>query len=294
MTASIASLDGLTVRRRAGGAKIAWFGGGLLALFVGLALLAPSLSPYRPTAPVGAPLEAPSASHLLGTNAVGQDLMSQMLSGARTSLLIAAVAGVGTLVLGTAVGVVAGWFGGWVDTVAMRVVDFILALPRLPLLIVTGAYVGPSTAGIAAIIALTFWPGTARVTRSQVLSLRPRAHLRAAVGFGASSAHVLARHVLPELTLILAAELVSAVRRAVMLEAGLAFLGLGDPTRSSWGNIIREALDFGGLFFTPAWRWWLVPPLVAVTSLLLAVTFVGMTLEARVNPRLARHRGQRR
>lgn len=294
MTASIASLDGLTVRRRAGGAKIAWFGGGLLALFVGLALLAPSLSPYRPTAPVGAPLEAPSASHLLGTNAVGQDLMSQMLSGARTSLLIAAVAGVGTLVLGTAVGVVAGWFGGWVDTVAMRVVDFILALPRLPLLIVTGAYVGPSTAGIAAIIALTFWPGTARVTRSQVLSLRPRAHLRAAVGFGASSAHVLARHVLPELTLILAAELVSAVRRAVMLEAGLAFLGLGDPTRSSWGNIIREALDFGGLFFTPAWRWWLVPPLVAVTSLLLAVTFVGMTLEARVNPRLARHRGQTR
>lgn len=290
---SVTTVDGIRVGRRAGGARAGRFGLAMLGLFSLVAVFAPRLAPYRTTAPVGDPLEAPSWSHLLGTNGVGQDLLSQMVAGARVSLVTAAVAGIGTLVLGATVGLVAGWFGGPVDAALMRLVDFVLALPRLPLLIVIGAYVGRSTMSIAAIIALTFWPGTARITRSQVLSLRPRAHLRAAIGFGASSWHVLSRHVLPELTLILASGLVAAVGRAVMLEAGLAFLGLGDPTRSSWGNIIRDALDFGGLFFTPAWRWWLVPPLVAITLLLLAITFVGIAVEERVNPRLARHTGGR-
>ena len=264
-------------------------GVGLVGCFVLVALLAPLLAPYRTGELAGRPLEAPSTRHLLGTNGVGQDLLSQMLSGARASLFVAGVAGVGTLVLGGLVGLVAGWWRGVVDAVLMRVVDVLLVIPRLPLLIVAGVYVGPGLLPVAVIIALTFWPPTARVVRSQVLSIRRRDHVVAATGFGAGAGHILRRHVLPAVGLVLAAEFVTAVGRAVVLESGLAFLGLGDPSVTSWGSVMRDAFAFGGLFYTRSWAWWLVPPVLAVTLLLVGVTFLGVAVEQRVNPRLTRH-----
>ncbi|MEX2620823.1 MAG: ABC transporter permease [Egibacteraceae bacterium] len=246
-------------------------------------------APYRPTELIGQPLQSPSGTHVLGTNGVGQDLASQLVSGARVSLTVAALAGGGTVIIGALVGMLAGWLGGFVDAAAMRVVDFVLAIPRLPLLIVLGAYAGPSIGVISAAIALTFWPSSARVVRSQVLSLRRRSHVKAAMGFGAETAYVLRRHLLPEVGLILVAGLVSSAGRAVMLEAGLAFLGLGDPSRASWGQIMRDSLEFSGVFYTTAWVWWLIPPLAAITVLLLGITFLGVGLEQRINPRLGRH-----
>jgi peptide/nickel transport system permease protein len=271
---------------------IGWVGLVIVAVFVGLALAAPWLSSYRTTELAGNPLQPPSGAHLLGTNGVGQDLASQILNGARVSLFVAVLAGGGTLLIGALVGMVAGWAGGAVDAVLMRVVDLVLVVPKVPLLIVIGTYAGPSLTVISLIIALTGWPPTARIVRSQVLSLRRRAHIKAAVGFGASTPQILRRHILPEVGLILAAGLVGAAGRAIAFEAGLAFLGLGDPTRASWGAILRDALDFGGIFYTDAWKWWLVPPLVAVSVLLLGVTFLGVGLEQRINPRLTRHTGR--
>jgi peptide/nickel transport system permease protein len=268
---------------------IGWGGLVIVVVFVGLALAAPWLSHYRTTELAGSPLEPPSAAHWLGTNGVGQDLASQILNGARVSLFVAVLAGGGTLLIGALVGMVAGWAGGVVDAVLMRIVDLVLVVPKVPLLIVIGTYAGPSLTVISLIIALTGWPPTARIVRSQVLSLRRRAHIKAAVGFGASSGQILRRHILPEVALILSAGLVGAAGRAIAFEAGLAFLGLGDPSRASWGAILRDANDFGGLFFTDAWKWWLVPPLVAVSLLLLGVTFLGVGLEQRINPRLTRH-----
>ncbi|HEY4408240.1 MAG TPA: ABC transporter permease [Acidimicrobiia bacterium] len=268
---------------------IGWVGVAIVAVFVGLALAAPWLSHYRTTQLAGRPLQPPSAAHWLGTNGVGQDLASQILNGARVSLFVAVLAGGGTLLIGAVVGMVAGWAGGAVDAVLMRIVDLVLVVPKVPLLIVIGTYAGPSLTVISVIIALTGWPPTARIVRSQVLSLRRRAHIKAAVGFGGTSGQILRRHILPEVALILAAGFVSAAARAIAFEAGLAFLGLGDPTRASWGAILRDANDFGGIFFTNAWKWWLVPPLVAVSLLLLGVTFVGVGLEQRINPRLTRH-----
>ncbi|MDQ3575011.1 MAG: ABC transporter permease [Actinomycetota bacterium] len=270
--------------------RIGWAGVTLVGLISMLALAAPWLSPYRVAELAGRPLESPSSSHLVGTNAIGQDLASQLLSGARASLLVAAVAGGATVAFGAAVGMLAGWKGGRVDAVLMRVTDVVLTTPRLPLLIVAGAYAGRDLFTVAMIIAATFWPPVTRVVRAQVMSLRQRAHVTAAVGFGAGTAHVLRLHVLPGIGLILAAELVTAAARAVALESGLAFLGLGDPTRASWGAIMREALGFSGLFYTSAWTWWLVPPVVAVSCLLLGITFLGLALEQRLNPRLVRHR----
>lgn len=282
-------------RRGRRGARPAWgtgvVGGGVVGAFVGLALLAGTLAPHDPGAPAGEPLEAPSWSHLLGTNSVGQDLISQLLLGARTSLLVAVIAGLGTLLLGATVGMLAGWLGGWADRVLMRVVDVVLVVPKLPLLIAVAAYAGAQLWAIALIIALTMWAPSARVLRSQVLSLRARGHLRAAVSFGATTRHVLRRHVVPELAPILASGLVAACGHAIAIEAGLAFLGLGDPSRASWGATMRDALDFPGLAYTTAWTWWLVPPVVAVCAVLLGLTFLGMRIERWVNPRLARHSG---
>jgi peptide/nickel transport system permease protein len=280
-------------RRRPRRPGIGWLGIAFVGVFVGLAIFAPHLAGYRVTELAGEPLESPSASHFLGTNLVGQDVASQIVYGARMSLFMALVAGGLTVVAGALVGMVAGWAGGRTDAVLMRVVDLFLVIPSLPLLIVLGAYAGPSMTAIAVIVAATAWPPSARVIRSQVLSLRRRAHLQASVGFGARSAHVLRRHVLPEVGLIAAASFVGAAGRAVMMEAGLAFLGLGDPTRASWGRLMRDALDFDALFNTSAWQWWLLPPAVCITFFLLGVTFLGVALEQRINPRLARH-GQRR
>ncbi len=125
--------------------------------------------------------------------------------------------------------------------------------------------------------------------RAQVLSLRRRGHVKAAIGFGASSVHILRRHVLPQVSLVLAAELIWAGGRAVVLEAGLAFLGLGDPSRVSWGSIMRDALAYDGLFYSAAWAWWLLPPVLFVSLLLHGITFVGVAAEQVVNPRLGRH-----
>lgn len=253
------------------------------------ALAAPVVAPYRTTALAGDPLEAPSAAHLLGTNSVGQDVATQLIAGGRVSLFIALAGGGGTLVLGAAVGVLAGWLGGRLDAVLMRVVDLVLVIPKLPLLIVLGAYVGQSIATVALIIAATSWPSSARVLRAQILSLRRRAYIKASIGFGAGTIHIMRRHILPGIGLLLAAGFVSAAGRAVMLEAGLAFLGIGDPTTSSWGSIMRDALDFGGIFYTNAWAWWLLPPVVAVAVLLLGLTLLGIEFERRLHPRLSRH-----
>ncbi len=272
--------------RAAGAPQIA-----LVAGFVLLALLAGALAPYDPGAPAGDPLEAPSLAHPLGTNSVGQDLISQLLLGARTSLFVAAFAGAGTILLGATVGLLAGWRGGAVDRVLMRVVDVVLVIPKLPLLIAVAAYAGARLWAIALVIALTMWAPSARVLRSQVLSLRSRTHLRAAVSFGAGTAHVLRRHVVPELAPLLASGLVAACGHAVAIEAGLSFLGLGDPARASWGATMRDALDFPGLAYTTAWTWWLVPPVAAVCLVLLGLTFLGIRIERWANPRLARHSG---
>ena len=273
-------------RRRPG---IGWLGVFFLAVFVGMAFFAPRLAGYRVTELAGEPLESPSAGHFLGTNLVGQDVASQIVYGARMSLFMAIVAGGLTVFAGALIGMIAGWAGGRTDAVLMRVVDLFLVIPSLPLLIVLGAYAGPSMTAIAVIVAATAWPPSARVIRSQVLSLRGRAHLQASVGFGARSTHVLRRHVMPEVGLIAAASFVGAAGRAVMIEAGLAFLGLGDPTRASWGRLMRDALDFDALFNTSAWQWWLIPPAVCITFFLLGLTFLGVALEQRINPRLARH-----
>lgn len=260
-------------------------GGGLLLAAGVAAVLAPVLAPYDPRALVGEPLQPPSAAHLLGTNDIGQDIFSQVVWGARPSLTVAVGAGVLAVVTGLSVGVGAGLAGGKADTVAMRVVDLFLALPVLPLLVVIAALAGASRLILVLVIGLVRWPEIARVTRGQTLTLRHRGFVEAAQGFGASLLYLLRRHLAPALGPIIAAGMVTVATVAVLMEAGLAFLGLADPTAVSWGLMLNRALLFPGLYYSALWTWWVLPAGLAISVVVLGLTLVGVGLEPTFNPR---------
>jgi peptide/nickel transport system permease protein len=263
-------------------------GSALLTLFVLVALGAPLLTPYDPHAFAGQPLERPGPAHWLGTNDAGQDILSELIYGARVSLAVGLGAALGTVTLGVLVGGVAGYAGGLLDALLMRAVDVMLTLPRLPLLILLSAFLGSGLIQTMAIISLLFWPATARVIRAQVQSLRQRGYVKMARNFGGSPSYVLVRHILPQIGPLIVFGLVTAAGRAVAMEAGLAFLGLGDPTAKSWGLMMRYALNLPGLLLTNRWLWWLLPPGLCITLLILALTFVGIGLEKHLHPRLKR------
>lgn len=263
-------------------------GGAIVALLVGVAVLAPLLAPYDPRALSGASLLRPSARHLLGTNDVGQDILSQVIWGARSSLSVAVGAALLAVVVGVGVGTGAGLAGGWTDTAAMRVVDVVLALPLLPLLVLLAALAGARRSNLILIIGLTGWPATARIVRAQTLTLRRRGFVDAARGFGGGFPYVVRRHLVPALGPLIATGFVSVAAHAILVEAGLAFLGLADPTGVSWGLILNDALLHQGLYFTPLWTWWVLPAGFAVTLAVLGFTFVGVGLEPAFNPRWRR------
>ncbi len=256
----------------------------LVALLV-VALAAPWLAPYDPTERVGVPFARPSAAHLLGTNDVGQDLLSALVYGALISLLVGVVAALSATVIGAGVGVIAGYACGWLDAVLMRLVDVVLALPVLPLTIVIGVFAGPGVLTQIVVIAAVIWAGMARELRAQVLSLRERDHLQALRAMGARPRHVLPRHVLPAVAPLIVPQFVLATKTAILLEASLAFLGLGDLTAQSWGTMLSLA-HARSAFLTDAWLWWVIPPGLAIATTVLAFALLGYAMEERTQPSL--------
>jgi len=263
-------------------------GASLLALLVAVAVLAPLIAPYGPAVPSGRSLDAPSLEHLLGTNNLGQDMLSRLIWGARASLTVAAGAALLALGIGVVVGVGAALLGGVADVVAMRVVDVLLAVPRLPLLVVVAALAGAGRLTVTILIGLLFWPPVARIVRSRALSLRRRGFVEAARGFGASLPYLIRRHLLPALGPVVVAEFIAVASNAVLLEAALAFLGLADPTAVSWGLDINRALAEPGIYFTSAWLWWVLPTGLAITLVIMGFTLLGVGLEPVLNPRWER------
>ncbi len=260
----------------------------LVVGFALLALLAPVLAPYDPRALAGAGLEPPSADHLLGTNLIGQDIASRLIWGARSALTVAVTAATLAVVVGVLVGVSAALLGGVADVLAMRTVDVVLGLPNLPLIILVAAFAGRDRVVLILVMAFLFWPPIARVVHSQTLSLRQRGFVAAAQGFGGGLLYQIRRHLVPALGPIIVAEFVAFVGNAIALEASVAFLGLGDPTGVSWGMMIRQALATTGIYFIPAWTWWVLPPGFAVTLVVLGFAFLGVGLEPLMNPRSQR------
>jgi ABC-type dipeptide/oligopeptide/nickel transport system permease subunit len=223
---------------------------------------------------------------LLGTNDVGQDILSELIFGSRISLTIGVLAALVAIVVGGVVGIASGFFRGLADTLLMRFVDVTLALPFLPLLIVLAVFLGRSLVTMVFVISVVIWARPARVLRSQVLSVRERGDVQASRAMGARPRHTLLHHVLPAVGPLIIAQFVRAANIAILLEASLSFLGLGDPTNKSWGTVLYYA-NSRGAFLTGAWLWWVLPTGLLISMVVLAFAFIGYALEERTDPRLS-------
>jgi peptide/nickel transport system ATP-binding protein/peptide/nickel transport system permease protein len=259
----------------------------ILALTI-TAVFANQLSPYDPTERVGRPFEEPSVAHLLGTNDIGQDILSELIWGTRSSLTVGFAAAAVAIFLGTSVGLLSGYYAR-LDSFLMRVVDVILVLPFLPLLILLAAYLGRSQTNTIIIIGMLIWAGSARVIRSQVMTISKQEYVLAARAVGATDRHIIFRHILPQVMLLAIGQFVLVISTAILLEAALSFLGLGDPIRKSWGTILYWA-QVRGAFLTPAWLWWVMPPGLLIVCAALGFALIGFSLEQRVDPRLKQKR----
>lgn len=255
----------------------------ILILMIAAAALAPFLGGYDPGQQTTASLLSPSFSHWLGTNQVGQDIWSQLLYGARTSLLVGFGVGVLGLFLSVFFGVSSALIGGLYDRVVMRIVDALIVIPMVIVVILVAAYVKPDIIILILLISALSWQGGARIIRAQALSLKESGHINASRTFGAGRFYMAWRHVVPDLGTIMLAEFIYGVRRAVFIEAGLAFLGIGDPEMVSWVTMMRDAMSFS---YLNVWQWWLVPAGVALSLTIIGLTFVSHAAESVLDPRL--------
>lgn len=263
-------------------------GTALLGLLVLVAAAAPLLTSFDPKAVSGGLLERPSGRHWLGTDIPGRDIFAQLVYGSRASLVVALVSA--SLAMGVAIlmGALPALLGDVPDLVANRFVVFLLALPGLPLLVLIGSLAGNRQLAVVLVIGLLGAAPNARILRSQVLSLRRRGFIGAARGFGGGPLYVLRRHLAPSLGPLLLVGFVNWAAISVGLEAGLAFLGLGDPSGISWGLMLHRALTENNIYFSVMWTWWVLPAGLAITLTVLGFTFVGVALEPTFNPRWLR------
>jgi peptide/nickel transport system permease protein len=262
----------------------ATIGVGVLLAIVLVALLAPLIAPYGLHEEVGPVFGHPSWSHPLGLDDGGVDMVTLLMWGARISLVVGFAATLVSMLVGGAVGLLAGYFGRWVDVVLMRITDYFIAIPDVPLMIVVAAIWGPSLFHIVVVIGLLLWTSTARVVRAQVKSVRERVYVQRARSIGAGHVRIVFRHVLPQIAPLLIANTVLTIAVAIFDETALSFLGLGDPSRISLGKVIQNAFQRTAVS-SGAW-WAIVPPGALVAVLILSCSLIGQALEDALNPRL--------
>lgn len=271
--------------------RTALVGAVMLLVAIGVAVLAPWLAPFDPEAAVTVTIETiyarPDTIHLLGTDDAGKDVLSNLIYGSRVSLTVGFFASFISLFIGGLVGLTAGFYGGRVENSLMRLTDILLVIPDLPLMIVLIAFLGRGLGILIVVIGLLGWTGTARVVRSQTLSVKERKFVHRARAMGAGPFYIIRRHIFPLVFPLMVVNGVLVVSAAILNESTLAFLGLGDPTRLSWGQMLNFAFSRGGM---SAGAWWaLLPPGLAIVWVVLGLTLLGNGLERLFNPRLDTH-----
>ncbi len=266
---------------------------GIIMLLIVLiaAIFAPLIAPYDPyqrlrvqPADLFAP---PDAEHLLGRDDAGKDIWSQLIHGARVSLIVGFAASLVSMGIGTCVGLISGYFGGTIGNLLMRLVDFLMVVPDLPLMLVIIAVWGRGLFNIILVIGLLGWTYTARLVRSQTLSIKERQFILRTRSLGASHSRIILRHILPQVLPLIVAQTVLDISASILAESSLSFLGLGDPNLVSWGSMLNFALDRGAVS-RQAW-YFLLPPGFAILWVTLALILIGNGLEEIVNPRIKSH-----
>jgi peptide/nickel transport system permease protein len=257
----------------------------MLAAFVLVAIFAPLIAPYAPRADEFMPSDGPSGAHWLGTTARGEDVYSQLVYGTRTSLIVGVVCGVLTTVIAVAVGLTAGYLQGVVDEVLSFFVNLGLVVPVLPLMIVLAGYAPVKGLWlIIIVITITGWAFGARIKRAQIITLRTRDYITAAKFAGDSTPRIIAYEIVPNMISLIVVGFMGAALGAIGAEAGLAFLGLGDPQTVSWGTMLNQA-SLGGALSTGQWAW-LVTPGLMLALLITSFTLVNFGVDALSNPHL--------
>lgn len=253
----------------------------LVVIVVIVALFADVITPHAPLKSAAAPLLAPSRAHPMGTDDLGRDVLTAVVHGARTSLLVGvAVAGIAAFV-GTVVGMVSGYFLGLVDDTLMRTTEFFQVMPRFFLAVIVVAFFGPGLTNVILVLGITSWTMIARIVRSEVLSLRERDFVVAAQAIGVRERTILRRHLFPNVLPALVTTVSLLAGHAILIEAGLSFLGLGDPNVVSWGYMLNNAQSF----MRTAW-WMALFPGLAITLSVLGINLTADALNDAWNPRL--------
>jgi len=286
VTVAHETLLGLAVRRFFRH-RLAMIGLAIIAVVVAMAILAPFITSYSPEIlDLHAIRQPPSLAHPFGTDTLGFDVWSRVVYGTRTSLVVGFGAVAISLIIGTGLGVAAGFYGGWIDQIVGRLTDTIMSMPALLLVAVFVSVIGPSLESVVIVIALLTWPGITRLVRGQYLTLREAEFVTAARVVGVSDRLIMFRHLLPNILGPLSVAATFYVAQAILLEAALSFLGLGvKPPTPSWGNMVNQAQNAYILQYLP-WIW--VPPAVAIALIVLGINFVGDGLRDALDPRNTR------
>ena len=292
----------MTAIRRASGRSVTWrtlqafmthrlalVSAGVLALLVLSAVFAPLLAPYDPydlavSSSGGIAFEEPpNRTFLLGTDSVGRDVLSRLIYGGRISLFIGLVSATISITVGSFLGVIAGFRGGWADTLLSRFADAVSTFPALFLILTVSSFVRPSIFNVMAVIGLLSWMPTFRLMRAEVLKLRAVDFVEAAHALGAGGGRIMGRHLVPNAVAPIIVQATLGVAEAILIESALSFLGLGvQPPIASWGNMLADARSITVLQSQP-WLW--VPPGTAIFVTVLAINFMGDGLRDAVNPR---------
>jgi peptide/nickel transport system permease protein len=263
----------------------------MLLVVIGVALGADWLAPYDPKEAGRVSIDQiytrPDGEHWFGRDDAGKDVLTNLIYGARVSLTVGFFASFISLVIGGLIGLVAGFYGGRVDNGLMRLTDILLVVPDLPLMIVLIALLGRGLWLLIFVIGILGWTGTARVVRSQTLAVRERKFVQRARAIGAGNFYIIRRHIFPLVFPLMVVNAVLVISAAILNESTLAFLGLGDPTRLSWGQMLNFAFTRGAM---SAGAWWvLAPPGFAIIWVVLGLTLLGNGLERIFNPKLDTH-----
>ena len=263
----------------------------MLVIAIITAVFAPWIAPYNPKATLKVSIDdiyaAPSLAHLFGTDDAGRDVLSNFIYGARISLIVGFFASFISVFIGGTIGIVAGFYGGQVENLLMRFTDIMLVIPDLPLAVVLVALTKPSLLNIIFVIGILGWTGTARLVRSQTLSVKERKFVLRARAIGSGNIHIIRQHIFPLVLPLMVANTVLVISLAILEESTLSFLGLSDPTNLSWGQMLNFAFTRGGL---SAGAWWaLAAPGLGIVWVVLGCTLLGHGLEQVLNPRLEWH-----
>lgn len=249
-------------------------------------VFAPYVSPFDPDKRHDQTFSPPSLTHWLGTNDIGVDVLSELIHAGRISLMVGFIAAGIIVFTGSIVGLFSGFMGGMVDEILMRISDIVLILPRFPLMIVMAAYMGPGVWTIIFAYSIVGWPSLARQVRSQILTVKEASFIEASKASGAGSLRIMFSHILPNIQGIIIANGVMEIMFAILTEAGLSFLGLGDATQKSWGVMLYFA-QIQGAFLRGAW-WWIFPPGICIALISCSFNYVGTALNDLFGLKLAK------